>query len=168
MFNSAPHLLPWLAFAGPLAVLSMAIASDASANLKPGRMASRCLAAAFVALAVALAAAAAVTWFGRLATPTLGWAGVGLAVHLDALSAIMFVLVSFIGVVVLRFSRNYLAGDPDQGRFFKWLAITLAAVLTLIISGNLAQFILAWLATSIGLGRLLLFYGNRPAAQLAA
>ena len=168
MLNFAPHFLPWLAFAGPLAVLSMALVSDASANLKPGRMASRCLAAAFVALAVALTAAAAVTWHGKLTSPTLGWAGVGLAVHLDALSAIMFVLVSFIGVVVLRFSRNYLAGDPDQGRFFKWLAITLAAVLTLIISGNLAQFILAWLATSIGLGRLLLFYGNRPAAQLAA
>ena len=168
MFNSAPQYLPWLALTGPLAVLSAGLVSNAKANLTPGKMASRCLWAAGAALAVALAVAGAVIWFGTLTTQTLGWAGIGFAVHLDALSAIMFVLVSFIGVVVLRFSRNYLAGDPDQGRFFKLLSLTLAAVLTLIISGNLAQLIGAWLATSIGLGRLLLFYGNRPAARLAA
>jgi len=41
-------------------------------------------------------------------------------------------------------------------------------VLILILSGNMVQFALAWVATSLGLNRLLLFYRTRPAAILAA
>jgi NAD(P)H-quinone oxidoreductase subunit 5 len=41
-------------------------------------------------------------------------------------------------------------------------------VLGVISAGNLAFLILAWIATSVGLNTLLLFYRERPAAQLAA
>jgi len=59
-------------------------------------------------------------------------------------------------------------GDPGHGRFLKWLVLTLGSVLLLIVSGNFALFVLAWIGTSIGLNQLLLFYGERPAARLAA
>ena len=48
------------------------------------------------------------------------------------------------------------------------LCLTLSAVLMSILSGNLFVFALAWIATSLGLHRLLVFYPERPAAQLAA
>jgi NAD(P)H-quinone oxidoreductase subunit 5 len=38
----------------------------------------------------------------------------------------------------------------------------------LIVSGNLVTFLAAWVATSMGLHRLLLFYGERINARLAA
>jgi NAD(P)H-quinone oxidoreductase subunit 5 len=120
------------------------------------------------ALAVAVAAAAAQFSGGFLRTGTLGVAGVGFGFHLDRLTAIMFLLVAFVGAVVIRYSRNYLDGDPEHARFTTWLCLTLAAVLLLIVSGNLFQFALAWIATSIGLHRLLVFYPERPAAVLAA
>ena len=86
-----------------------------------------------------------------------------MGLYLDALSATMFVLVSLIGGVVVTYSRNYLDGDPGHGRFMSRLTLTLAAVLVVIISGNLVQFAVAWIATSLGLNRLLLFYRNgRP------
>ena len=131
-------------------------------------MAALCVVAGALAFAVALSAALAVASLGSLSSGTFGIAGVGLSVYVDALSVIMFLLVAFIGVVVLRYSRNYLDGDQRQGYFFKWLVLTLAAVLTLIVTGNFALLIIAWIATSVGLHRLLLFYGERPAAQLAA
>lgn len=104
---------------------------------------------------------------GPVHSGTLGVAGIGFAIGLDALSATVLLLVSLVGLVVLRYSRNYLAGDPGQGRFIRWLS-TLAAVLMLILAGNVAQFALAWVATSVGLQRLLHFYPDRPAAVLAA
>jgi NAD(P)H-quinone oxidoreductase subunit 5 len=126
-------------------------------------MARRAEIAALAGLAAALAGFA--HW--ALAGPhtPAGWAAL---VYVDALSAIMLLLVSFVGAVVVRYSRNYLDGDPGQERFFRWLCLTLAAVLVLIVSGNLVTFLAAWVATSMGLHRLLLFYGERTNARLAA
>ena len=91
-----------------------------------------------------------------------------LGIYFDSLSAIVLVLVSFLLAVVTRYSINYLAGDPGQGRFTKWLCLTGGAVLAIVISGNLVQFALAWCATSLSLHKLLLFYPDRPGAVLAA
>jgi NAD(P)H-quinone oxidoreductase subunit 5 len=88
--------------------------------------------------------------------------------YLDRLSAVMFLLVTFLGAVVVRYSVNYLAGEPQQGRFIKWLCVTIGSVLLLCISGNLLTFTLAWMATSLSLHKLLTFYPDRPAAMLAA
>jgi NAD(P)H-quinone oxidoreductase subunit 5 len=41
-------------------------------------------------------------------------------------------------------------------------------VLFVIVSGNLLAFTLAWIATSLGLHQLLMFYPERPAAVIAA
>jgi NAD(P)H-quinone oxidoreductase subunit 5 len=92
----------------------------------------------------------------------------GFLVHLDAVSGVMLLLVAFIGLVVTLYSRRYLDGDPGQARFFRWLGFTLAAVLSLTISGNLLFFAAAWIATSLCLHRLLVFYPERHGAQLAA
>ncbi|GEO42878.1 NADH dehydrogenase [Skermanella aerolata] len=117
---------------------------------------------------LAVAAGVGVAVNGPLATTTLGIAGIGVGFYIDALTAIMVALVAFVGLIVVLYSRNYLDGDPGQARFTKWLCLTLAAVLLLIISGNLLQFALAWVATSLGLDKLLLFYPERQAAVLAA
>jgi NAD(P)H-quinone oxidoreductase subunit 5 len=98
----------------------------------------------------------------------IGLNGVGLSIRLDAVSVIMFVLVSFIGWVVVRYAATYLDGEARQGAFIGWLCMTLASVLVLVLSGNLVQLVLAWVATSLSLHRLLLFYPDRVAARRAA
>ncbi|PPD44081.1 MAG: hypothetical protein CTY15_08465 [Methylocystis sp.] len=160
--------LSWLILLAPISLFAVGLTPVQRANAAPHRMAAAALAAGIVAFCIASVSGVALALKGTLATPTFGVAGIGAGVYVDALAAAMFTLVAFIGVVVLRYSRNYLDGDPNQGAFFKWLAFTLAAVLTLIVSGNLALLIAAWIATSMGLHRLLLFYPERPAAQLAA
>jgi hypothetical protein len=76
--------------------------------------------------------------------------GVGPALHIDMPSAIMLVPVAFIRLSSSHISRNYLDADSGQIRSTQRLCATLAAVLLPIISGNLFQFALAWIATSIG------------------
>jgi NAD(P)H-quinone oxidoreductase subunit 5 len=91
-----------------------------------------------------------------------------LSARVDAVSVAMLLLVSFIGWVVARYAAHYLDGEPRQGAFTAWLCLTLAAVLTLVTAGNLVQFAAAWVATSVFLHHLLLFYPERVAAQRAA
>jgi NAD(P)H-quinone oxidoreductase subunit 5 len=91
-----------------------------------------------------------------------------LEVFVNAVTVIMLALVSLVGAVVSTYARNYMAGDTREVYFHKWMLMTLAAILTLIVSGNLLMFSLAWIATSLCLHRLLLFYPERPAAVMAA
>lgn len=86
----------------------------------------------------------------------------------DALSASILLLVAFLGAVILRFSRNYLAGEAKQGHFFKWMCVTLGAVMALVIAPGLVQFGLAWVATSMGLHKLLVYFPDRVGTLLSA
>jgi NAD(P)H-quinone oxidoreductase subunit 5 len=157
-------ILPWLVLASPVA-LCLAAARDPN---EPRRYADIAIITAAAALAVAVIAAIAVMANGPIISATVGLAEIGISVYVDALSAVMLLLVSFVGLIVTRYSRNYLDGDPGHERFTRWLLLALASVLALILSGNLAVLILAWIATSLSLNKLLLFYGERPAAQRAA
>ncbi|MBS0244326.1 MAG: hypothetical protein JSS20_19320, partial [Proteobacteria bacterium] len=117
---------------------------------------------------VALSCVGALAILGPLRTGLFGLSGIGLSVHVDVLGAVMLLLVSFVGLVVVRYSRNYLDGDPAHVRFTCWLLLTLASVQLLILSGNLAMLLGGWIATSLSLNKLLLFCPERPAAQRAA
>jgi NAD(P)H-quinone oxidoreductase subunit 5 len=158
-------LLPLLAAAAPAVLVAAAILGRSST---PRRFAALGVRASTVALLLALAVVLGAITTGGATSATLGPAGIGLSVHIDALSSIMLALVAFIGVIVVRYSRNYLDGDAGHRRFTRLLLLALAAVLTLILSGNLALLILAWVATSLVLDRLLVFYPERPAARRAA
>ncbi|RXH04743.1 NADH-quinone oxidoreductase subunit L [Bradyrhizobium guangzhouense] len=154
-------LLPCIAVLAPITLCA--------ASILPFRGSARdfvrvAISAAAVALVSAIAAVLAVAVYGAGRSPLLGGHGLGLSIQVDALAAILCVLVGFIGFVVVKYSSNYLDGDPGQGRFTRYLLLTLASVLTLLISGNLLFLLAAWIATSLSLGRLLLFYHTRPAA----
>jgi len=125
-------------------------------------------AAALMAVLVAVMSAVVLVLHGQLNGRLLGLHGAGLSIRLDAISVVMLLLVSFIGWVVLRYAATYLDGEARQGAFTGWLCMTLASVLLLVLSGNLVQLVLTWVATSLFLHRLLLFYPDRIAARRAA
>ncbi len=159
------YLLPLLA---PAALMVGA----ALGFLKPGRRPRGLLklteALAVAAFLVAVGSSVLLIMRGMGGSPLLGLAGIGFSIRLDAVSTPMVLLVSFIGWVVVRYSATYLDGEARQGAFMGWLCLTLAAVLVLVLAGNLLQLLLAWIATSVFLHQLLLFYPDRVAAQRAA
>lgn len=105
---------------------------------------------------------------GTLQTPLLGFEGLGFSLRLDTLSTSFLTMISILGFVILKFSDNYIDGDQRKGIFFRRLAITIASVELLVLSGNLLQLIAFWVITSICLHYLLTFYKNRPQAIGAA
>lgn len=158
-------LIPMLA---PTLLLAAAFVALRSPGRRP-RLALRLAeGAALAALTAALGSAAVLAAQGPQTGPLLGLMGVGLSVRLDVVSVTMLALVAFVGWVVLRYSATYLDGAARQGAFIGWMSATLAAVLLLVQAGNLAHFVLAWVATSYCLHRLLLFYGDRIQAVRAA
>lgn len=151
----------------PVALLAAAVAARGGAPV--GRVARGTMRAALLGVAVALAAGlGTVVGGGLVESPMLGAAGLGLAVRLDALSAVMLLMVAVLATVILRFSATYLEGDPRHADFLARLALTAAAVELLVVAGNLAQFVVAWVLTSLALQRLLAFYHERPRARVAA
>lgn len=117
---------------------------------------------------VALAAGAWVARGGAVESPTIGWDGLGLSTRLDALSTTMLIMITLLAVVIFGFSCTYLDGDERHTVFLARLAATIAAVEVLVVSGNLVLLVAAWVATSLALHRLLVFYGDRPRAVTAA
>lgn len=91
-----------------------------------------------------------------------------MALRLDNVSALLLLLIAFIGWVVIRYSCTYLDREPGEARFMRWLCATLACVMLLVTAGTLLQLVAAWIATSLALHRLLLFYPERSGARRAA
>ena len=89
-------------------------------------------------------------------------------VQLDLVSSAMLALVCTLAIVVIRYSRTYLAGEPGLVRYVRSLLLTLASVTLLVMSNHLAMLITAWLATGVGLHQLLNFYPKRRQAVIVA
>lgn len=160
------HTLSLLPFLAPVSLAAVSLLMQ-----RVDRRSERGLDAAGLAtglgLGLALVTAVVVATGGSRTSPVLGVGDVGLSLRLDPLSTTMFALVSFVGLLVVRYSRNYLAGDERRNDFVARLCLALAAVSLLVLAGNLTQLVVAWVASSLALHRLLVFFKDRPRAVIA-
>ncbi|HET9955087.1 MAG TPA: proton-conducting transporter membrane subunit, partial [Polyangiaceae bacterium] len=149
----------------------------ALAGLVPFRRARTASVASVGALALAAAAAAYTFWVAftsqapnvaRFALSTLPSRPLSIGFMADRPSASLALLITGLGWCVLRFSARYLQGDPRQAQFLRGVALTLAAVTALCLAGDVVVLLVAWVATSVLLHRLLVYYADRPRAVQAA
>jgi len=146
-------VVPLLALAIPAILALAAVTSPRRAGLANGS-----------ALGMALLFTVGVAGLQGASTP----AGTSLGVRVDAVTCVMLLLVAVLGVVIVRYSRTYLHGDPGLVRYQRWLLLTLSAVTALVVANNLLVVALGWTATSLALHQLLTFYSDRKAALVAA
>jgi NAD(P)H-quinone oxidoreductase subunit 5 len=145
----------WLAWCAPVAYLLAATYSS------PGHVVGR---AWFVAELAAVAALAAVLASAGLS----GWRYATAGTPADVTGLVVATLITTLGWVIVRFSARYLAGERRQRTYIAALSFTLAAVTVVVLAQHLGVMFLAWIASSLGLHRLLTFYAHRPGAQAAA
>lgn len=163
-----PHMPASLVLLAPFGLVLAALLPQRNTGRRPtgrlwlGRWAT------LGSLLIAVLAAIACARYGAMTSALIGADGIGLSARLDAISCSMFLLVAFVGVIVVQYSRNYMDGDARQGTFTSGLCLTLAAVMLVVLAGNLVQLVAAWIATSLSLHRLLVFYPERRAARIAA
>jgi NADH-quinone oxidoreductase subunit L len=116
------------------------------------------------------------------------WVRVGESVltvgyHIDALTALLFVVVGVVATLVAVFSLGYMAdeqarrvkdhetgversGRPD--RFFAYLSLFVAAMYGLLLADNLLQLFICWELVGTCSYLLVGFYHERPTAAAAA
>ncbi len=152
----------------PVVLILAAVINFLDPGQRPRRALVAASAATLIALAVAVGSAVVLASSGPATSALIGAQGIGLSLRLDAVSVILLLLVAFVGWIVARFAETYLDGEARQGAFTGWLCLTLACVMLLVTAGNLVQLVVAWIATSLTLHRLLLFYPERAGARRAA
>lgn len=149
-----------LSFLAPLVLLAVALVAISRPGKRPGALPEWSEYAAIGALALAA--------LGLVQHLAMGAAAAGALLSANLVSLTLALLVSFIGWVVLRYSRTYLDGEAREGAFHGLMLATLAGVLVFVQAGNLWVLTAAAIAVGFGLKRLLLFYPERPEAQRAA
>ena len=97
-----------------------------------------------------------------------GHTGTGYGLRADAVGSVVMLLVAFVGWVIVRYSQPYLNGEREERHYVRWLMATLATVALVVATNHVLVLALAWAATSLALHRLLTFFGDRPAAVVAA
>lgn len=148
----------------PVLLLLAALVSLARPGRRPGRLPILAEIAALSALGLGLAGLARLLAAGPK-TVALGDAAL---VRLDAISVTMTLLVSFVGWIVVRYSRRYLDGEAREGRFHTLILTAIAAVLVLVQAASLPVLVAGFVTTGLALRQLLLFYPDRAEAQRAA
>ncbi len=156
-----------LSVLAPLVLLAAACLALTRPGSRPGRLPLLSEIAAFVAMALSIAAGVQLIMAGPMTVAIFDGAAL-LALRLDAISATMTILVGFIGWIVMRYSKTYLDGEAREGAFHGLMLATLAAVMLLVQSGSLLVLALSFGLIGIGLRRLLLFYPDRAEARRAA
>lgn len=155
----APLLLAALV---PLTFLLGAALVSRRAPFRAARVASG-LGAGLAGLAVLLRALG-----GRASAPAELPSALEKWLELDVVTGAMLVLVTSLGLVVVRYSRTYLAREAGLARYERALLLVLASVSLLVPSKHLGVMVLAWFGTSAALHQLLVFYASRTQALVAA
>jgi len=69
---------------------------------------------------------------------------VELSFTLDTLSAVMILIVTFVGTLIHIYSTGYMAHDPRYAAFFGYLNLFMGAMLTLVLGSNLLVMFIGW------------------------
>jgi NADH-quinone oxidoreductase subunit L len=106
-------------------------------------------------------------------TPVLTWivsGGVDVAwgFRVDALTAVMLVVITSVSALVHLYSWGYMEEDPDQPRFFAYLSLFTFAMLMLVTADNLIQMFFGWEGVGLASYLLIGFWFRKPSANAAA
>ncbi|MGH9589612.1 MAG: proton-conducting transporter membrane subunit, partial [Terracidiphilus sp.] len=161
-------LVPAIPFASALVLAVIRLPRKAVAWLACGSVAAASIVSLIVAFAFlgnppASAAYTQVLWT---------WFAVAglrpeIALYLDPLSLIMMVVVAFVSFLIHVYSTEFMRDDDGYGRFFAYMNLFVACMLTLLLANNLLLLYLGWEGVGLCSYLLIGFWYRNPANGLA-
>jgi len=161
-------------------VLPVVAAGVAALLKQPMRKLSACLAIGSMSLSLLLSLAA-------LAHVATGWArgqsvreavnftwiqvgttNIDLGWVLDPLSAVMLVMVCFVGLLIFIYSIGYMKDDENYTRFFCFMSLFAGAMLGVVIANSILLLFMCWELVGLTSYLLIGFWYQKPAAAAAA
>ena len=91
----------------------------------------------------------------------LGWV-------LDPLSALMLVMVTFVGLLIFIYSVGYMAHDENFTRFFCFLSLFAGSMLGVVIANSMLLLFMSWELVGLTSYLLIGFWYLKPSAAAAA
>ncbi|TIC80085.1 NADH-quinone oxidoreductase subunit L [Nocardioides sp. GY 10127] len=102
------------------------------------------------------------TWF------SVGALDVRFDLLLDPLSVLFLLLITGVGSLIHVYSIGYMSHDPRRRRFFAYLNLFVAAMLTLVLSETYLGLFLGWEGVGLASYLLIGFWQHKPSAAAAA
>jgi NADH-quinone oxidoreductase subunit L len=169
--NSLLWLIPALPFASALVL--MLVGSRLS------RRAAAALGVGSIGLSALVTTLVAVDFFtarpsgGSFTQVLWTWIRVGnfepqIGLYLDALSLVMVLVVTFVGFLIHIYSAEFMIEDDGYSRFFAYMNLFVASMLTLLLGNNLLLLYLGWEGVGLCSYLLIGFWYRDPANGLAA
>ena len=93
---------------------------------------------------------------------------VGADLLYDQLSSLFLLLITGVGSLIHVYSLGYMAHDPRRRRFFAFLNLFVAAMLTLVLAANYLVLFLGWEGVGLASYLLIGFWQHKPSAAAAA
>ncbi len=158
---------PWIAVAAP-AVIALAIAFAGRRAVPVTRWFALIGPALVLVTGVAglsahtSAPVVSASWLSQ------GASSIAVGASVDALAAIMLVVVGVVSASVVLFSIGYMAEDPAQARYFALLSLFSAAMTGLVVSTTLVGLFAAWEVVGACSYLLIGFWYHKPSAANAA
>ncbi|HWH24161.1 MAG TPA: NADH-quinone oxidoreductase subunit L, partial [Candidatus Limnocylindria bacterium] len=87
---------------------------------------------------------------------------------LDALAAVVLIVVTTVGMLVHVYSIGYMAHDPGRWRFFAYINLFMFSMLLLVLADNFLLLFAAWELVGLSSYLLIGFWYRRRTAALAA
>jgi NADH-quinone oxidoreductase subunit L len=108
-----------------------------------------------------------------LTMPDYQWLAIGdtvinIGVTVDALAAVMLIVVTTVSLMVQFYSRGYMHGDGGYIRYFAFMSLFTASMLGLVLADNLVFLFLFWEGVGLCSYLLIGFWFHKPEAARAA
>ena len=174
--NDWLEIAAWLVFLLPLASFVLIVAfirpffnqfADVAGRITIGAIA--------IAFALALVLFVEVVQNGGR---QIGWTGhewlvVGdfelrMGIFMDALTAIMLVVVTGVSLLVQIYSTGYMKDDPGYARYFAYMSFFTASMIGLVVAANVIQLFVFWELVGLSSYLLIGFWYHKPSAAAAA
>ena len=164
-------LVPAIPFAGALvlAVLGARLSRSASRWSVSGSVA----ASAFISSSSPPRSSSAPPASGMYTQTLWTWIDVGgfrpqIAFYLDALSLVMMLVVTFVSFLIHLYSAEFMRSDEGYSRFFAYMNLFVASMLTLVLADNLLLLYLGWEGVGLCSYLLIGFWYQDPVNGRAA
>jgi NADH-quinone oxidoreductase subunit L len=110
------------------------------------------------------------TWIpvGSINAPPAHGVNPSISLHLDALSVVMSLVVTFVAFFILLYSAEFMRADDGYSRFFACMDLFVASMLVLVLAGDLLFLYLGWEGVGLCSYLLIGFWYKDPVNARAA
>jgi NADH-quinone oxidoreductase subunit L len=168
--------VPWLIFLLPfIAFLFISLVLRPFLNKRPrlggyvtiGAVGISCALSLWV-LGVVISAPGHILLIDDIEWAVIGNLNIHIGVLVDALTAVMVVVVTFVSLMVQVYSQGYMKGDPGYLRYYAFMSLFTACMLGLVLANNILFMFIFWEGVGLGSYLLIGFWFHKASAANAA